>query len=170
MRIPQQLVSFVFIALPAFPCTCVFAVDSTARDYLSTASVVFRGTVTQRETFPQRVEMKGRGRYAITFRVNEYWKGSPGRRVTLYGMDGRADCMGGGGYQVGKNYLVFAGQGKAKDIILENGFFWYGWADVLPEGTTMLVPQLACTPGGETSAAKQAIRELGRGRAPDKRN
>ncbi len=112
--------------------------------------------------------MKVRNRYAITFRVNEYWKGSLGRRVTLYGIDARADCMGGGGYQVGKNYLVYAGQGKARDIILENGFFWYGWTDVLPEGTPMLVPQLACTPGGETSTATQAIRELGKGRAPAK--
>jgi hypothetical protein len=127
-------------------------------------AVVFRGTVLERKRLPQRVEMKGRGRYAITFRVEEYWKGPPRRTVILYGVDSGTDCLGDGGYEVGKNYLVYAAEDHAKDVILDE-FFWYGWTDVLPEGTKMLLPT-ACTPGGETSKVRKALGELGNGRIP----
>jgi hypothetical protein len=132
---------------------------------MSAASVVFRGTVLQKKTLPQRVEMRGRGRYAVTFRVSEYWKGSPGRTVILYGVDAGTDCLGDGGYEVGKNYLVYASELEAKDVVL-GGRFWYGWSDMLPEGTKMLVPT-SCAP--ETSADRKTLhRDLGRGRIPTK--
>jgi hypothetical protein len=133
---------------------------------MSSASVVFRGTVLQRKTLPQGVEMRGRGRYAITFRVNEYWKGSLGRSVILYGVDAGTDCMGDGGYEVSKTYLVYASELEVKDVVV-GGHFWYGWADVLPEGTKMLVPT-ACAPSGEGVDRKALHRDLGKGRIPIK--
>ena len=81
---------------------------------MSEVSVVFQGTVLERKTLPQRGEMRGRGRYAITFRVNEYWKGSPGRSVIVYGVDAGTDCRGDGGYAVGMNYLVYADEVEAR--------------------------------------------------------
>jgi len=138
---------------------------------MSYATVVFRGAVVERRTLPQRAEMKGRGRYAITFHVGEYWKGTPGRSVILYGVDGGTDCLGDGGYEVGKNYLVYAAEQDVQDLTLDglpDGPLWYGWTDVLPKGTKMLVPQTACMPGGEASAVRKSLRALGKGRAPAK--
>jgi hypothetical protein len=155
------------VSVPALPCTCVSAAGSTAKTMVKDYAVVFRGTVVERELLPQRVEMKGRRRFSITFRVGEYWKGSPDRMRILYGVDNGTDCMGDGGYEVGRNYLVYAGDQVVKDVILDNAFFWFGWTDVLPEGTHMLVPR-ACAPGGETTTveARTALRELGRARTP----
>ncbi len=133
---------------------------------MANVSVVFRGTVLQRKTLPQRIEMRGRGRYAVTFRVDEFWKGPVGRNVIVYVVDDGTDCLGDGGYEVGNNYLVYAGEGDVRDVILEGGFFWYGWTDVLPKGTKMLMSGTACTLGGETSSVRKAIRELGKGRMP----
>jgi hypothetical protein len=39
------------------------------------APVVFRGPVTDRQSLAILPAMRGRRRYAITFRVDEYWKG-----------------------------------------------------------------------------------------------
>jgi hypothetical protein len=172
LRFSKQCVirgCLLFVSLPALPCTRVVAVNSNARTAMSDVSVVFRGTVLQRKPLPERVEMKGRGRYAITFHVDEYWKGSPGPNVILYGVDNGTDCLGDGGYEVGKNYLVYALEVQVKDVILDE-FFWYGWTDVLPAGTKMLAPQTACMPGGETSMARSALRELGKGRVAAKAN
>jgi hypothetical protein len=170
MGLPRHLAALSFllsIAVPALPCTCVFAEGSHfAEAAMSAASVVFRGTVLQRKTLPQRVEMRSRGRYAITFRVNEYWKGSPDRTVILYGLDARADCLGDGGYEVGKSYLVYASEREAKDVVL-GGYFWYGWTDVLAEGMKMLVPT-ACAPDGYNPDKKALRHDLGKGRIPPK--
>lgn len=76
-----------FASLPALSCVCVSAAGSTAKTIASEYSVVFRGTVTEREVLAQWAEMKGRRRYKITFHVDEYWKGSPGRVLVLYGQD-----------------------------------------------------------------------------------
>lgn len=155
------------LALPALPCTCVTAANADAKTEMANAAVVFRGTVVQRSTLPQRAEMKARRRYAITFSVDEYWKGTSSPTVTLYGMDNGTDCLGDGGYVVGRNYLVYASEIDVRDVTL-GGSFWYGWTDVLPPGTKMLVPQTACMPGGETSAVEEAIRQLGKSRLPAK--
>lgn len=153
------------VAAPALPCTCVSAVGATAKTMVNDYDVVFRGTVIERKVLPQRAEMRGRRRYSISFRVDEYWSGSPDRMRILYGLDGGIDCMGDGGYEVGKNYLVYAEQKIVKDVILDDASFWFGWTDVLPEGTQMLVPG-ACAPGGETAtvAVRRALRRLGKGR------
>ena len=158
----------LLIAVPALACICVDAKGSNARTAMADVSVVFRGTVLERKTLPQRIEMRGRGRYTITFRVDQFWKGSVGENVIVYVVDSGTDCLGDGGYEVGKNYLVYAGEQDVRDVILEGGFFWYGWTDVLPKGTKMLMSGTACTPGGETSSVRKAIRELGKARIPAK--
>jgi len=99
-------VLFISSGLPVFPCSCVTTANSTAKELMADDAVVFRGTVVERKTLPSRTEMKDRSRFAITFRVNEYWKGSPGRTLVIYGMDPGTDCLGDGGYRVAKEYLV----------------------------------------------------------------
>lgn len=111
--------------------------------------------------------MRQRNRYAITFRVDEYWKGSARQTIILYGMDGGTDCLGGGGHGVGKNCLVYASEQEVKDVIMEDGFFWYGWTDVLPRGTKVLTPT-SCSPGGESSGVRKGLSELGKGGVPIK--
>jgi hypothetical protein len=60
--------SLLFVSLPAYPCSCVVALKPNARTQMSDMSLVFRGEVLERQTLPERVEMR-RARYAITFRV-----------------------------------------------------------------------------------------------------
>ena len=160
-----NLALLLLLVSPALPCTCVVPLKADAKAAMTEVSLVFRGRVIERKELLQRVEMKGRRRYAVTFQVDEYWKGSPGKRVTLYGMDAGTDCLGDSGYAEGKSYLVYASESDVKDVVLD-GLFWYGWLDVLPAGTKMLVPQTACTPGGESSVVRDAIRQLGKGRVP----
>lgn len=144
-----------------FPCTCVSATD--AADY--GATVVFRGTVMEKKPLPVRTEMRGRGRYAITFRVEQYWKGPKQTSIILYGLDDGTDCLGGSSYQVGTEYLVFASEHPSKDVFL-GADFWYGWTDVLPAGTLMLM-DTSCAPGGKLSEpfVKDAIKRLGKGQS-----
>jgi hypothetical protein len=54
--------------------------------------------------------------------VDEYWKGSADRTHILYGVDDGTDYTGDGGYEAGKNYLVYAGEQIVKDEALD-GFF-----------------------------------------------
>jgi hypothetical protein len=158
------IIGFVaFLGTPAFSCTCVWTTKPPV-DF--GASVVFRGTVTDRKLMPARAEMK-RGRYEITFRVDEVWKGSRQRTIVLYGVDDGTDCMGGSSYEVGKNYLVFASEQSSQDVSLDGTKLWFGWTDVLPKGTPMLVPT-ACSPSGEISEifVKDALNQLGKGSPP----
>jgi hypothetical protein len=154
----------VFWGTPAFSCSCVSAVKPPV-DF--EASVVFRGTVTGKKLLPARAEMNGRGRYAITFRVDENWKGSRQPTIVTYGLDDGTDCMGGSSYTVGNNYLVFASEKTSQDVSLDGTHLWFGWTDVLPKGTPMLVPT-PCTPSGETSRVfvRDAINQLGKGSSP----
>jgi hypothetical protein len=152
-------------ASPALPCTCVSELNSTAKTEMNDVALVFQGTVIERLTLPRRADL-ARGRYAITFRVGEYWKGSPGRTVTIYGLDDGTDCLGGSSYALGKSYLVYAAEQDAKDVVIDEKL-WLGWSDILPGATKMLVPQ-PCLWQGETStsAVRKAIRQLGKGRKP----
>jgi hypothetical protein len=155
-----------FFGTPAFSCTCGWKTMPTA-DF--GAAVVFRGTVTARKPLAVLTEMRGRGRYAITFRVDEYWKG-PARQptVVVYGLDGGSDCLGGSGFEVGKDYLIFASEQPSQDVFWPGGTtFWYGWTDVVPKGTPMLGPK-SCAPSGETSKifVMDALGRLGKGSPP----
>ena len=112
--------------------------------------------------------MHGRKRYAITFHVDEYWKGSLHRSIILYGLDDGADCMGGSSFEVGENYIVFASPKPSEDVFLpDSKQLWFSWADVLPSGTRALM-LTECAPSGETSApfVKKAIDRLGKGHPP----
>ena len=131
------------------------------------ASAVFRGTVTEKKLLPARKEMNGRGRYEITFQVDEIWKGPRQRKIVIYGLTDGTDCIGGSGYEVGKNYLIFASEQPSQDVLLDGARFWYGWTDVLPKGMPMLVPT-GCTPNGETSKdlVMDALKQLGKGSPP----
>jgi hypothetical protein len=153
----------VSASVPMFPCSCVSLTKSPA-DY--GASVVFRGTVTEKKTLPVRAEMPRRGRYAITFRVNQYWKGPKQTTVILYGLDDGPDCLGGSSYQVGTEYLVFADEAPSQDVFLERNF-WYGWTDIIPNGTPMLM-DASCAPKGKVSErfVRDAIKRLGKGHSP----
>lgn len=161
---PATLGLCLFLCVPAFSCTCVSATYPLAD---SGASAVFRGTVTEKKVLPSRTEMFGRGRYAITFRIDESWKGPRRRTITIYALEDGADCIGGSNYQVGTHYLVFASERTSQDVSLDGAKIWYGWTDVLPEGTPMLVPA-PCAPSGEISQnfVKDTLKRLGKGSPP----
>jgi len=125
----------------ATACTCVsFPPPSEA---MQASALVFRGSVTHVKTLPERPKMGGRQRYAVTFLVEEYWRGTPAQTITLYDLDPGTDCMG-AGFQSGRTYLVFAAEEIAKDYQPDPDFFWCGWTDVLPAGTPMFRPLTAC--------------------------
>ena len=148
----------------ATACTCF---PSTAAEATEFASVVFRGTPTYNERLPEHPRMKGRQRYAVTFRIDHFWKGEPKRTLVLYDIDPGTDCMG-ASYQLGIEYLVFAREQPAEDREYAPDDFAYGWTDVLAPGSGMLVPLTGCMPGGETSRSdvRKHLRELGRGKIP----
>jgi hypothetical protein len=76
----------------------------------------------------------------------------------------------GAGFQVGKEYLIFASEEGARDYRPDADFFWFGWTDVLAPGTPMLQPRTGCMPGGDllASTVRLQLRRLGRGRIPKK--
>jgi hypothetical protein len=110
--------------------------------------------------------MRGRGRYAITFRVDRYWQGPSSATLVLYTMDGGTDCLGGGELIVGRDYLMYATSGESRDVFLEDRL-WFGWTDILPKGSQMLVPEV-CAESGESSSRKRLIHQLGKGLSPRK--
>jgi hypothetical protein len=161
-----NLAVLVAISPPvAVACTCVNTPDP--KHDLKSSTMAFKGTVLKSEPLPQHPKMRGRGRYAVTFEVVEYWKGNPGPKVTLHDVDPGTDCKG-AGYEVGHSYLLFAYETKSTGVQMDPDYFWFGWTDVLPEGTSMLVPTVACTTGGDLAnpVIRKYARRLGRGRAP----
>jgi hypothetical protein len=136
-------------------------VGANARTDMQGASLVFRGFVVEVKTLPAHPEMKGRLRFAITLRVDRYWKGPLTRTVTFYDLDPGTDCQG-FGYELGKEYLVYAYVSEAKDYRVGNELAFV-WTDILAPGTKMFLP-MACVPGGLVSQpwAKKAMRALGR--------
>jgi hypothetical protein len=63
------------------------------------------------------------------------------------------DCLGDGGYQVGKQHLVYAAEGQVKDVHFRKD----------PRCSS---PDIACKPGGELAQARAELKELGPGRVP----
>ena len=78
------------------------------------AAVVFRGTVLNSDVLARHPEMKGRERYAVTFRVSEYWKATRGEIVVVYDLAPGTDCMG-AGLRIGREYLIFTSEEEAKN-------------------------------------------------------
>jgi hypothetical protein len=146
----------------AAACTCVSALSATALTEMADAARVFRGTVVETKRLPEHREV--RQRFAITFRINRFWKGASGPTVTLYDLSPGTDCQG-FGFEVGKEYLVYASEQPAKDFKLD-GHLFYAWTDLFAEGTAMLRP-MSCSSTGLTSEkyVRHALGELGPGRA-----
>jgi hypothetical protein len=165
-RLMRGLALWVFPAAKIFACTCVTSQnqETDIAPAKKISSVVFRGTVLNRVILPERRDGRRGNRYEFTFRVDEYWKGPVGQTVTIYGMDAGTDCLG-ANYEVGKNYLVFAQDSEVRDVFLGETL-WYGWTDLLPQGTRMLAAIAACMPGGESPAVRSALKKLGKGRIP----
>jgi hypothetical protein len=148
----------------AYPCTCVEAKNSNPYSVAeASAETAFWGTVTKREILPRRPEMRGRDRFAVTFRVAEYWKGKLARIVVVYDLAPSADCQG-RDYEEGGEYLVYASFGPSRDVKLDD-HFWYGWTDVVTAGTAMLQPIMGCIPGNPANRTA-ARRIFGKGRRP----
>gem|GEM_PF-5690281 len=105
--------------------------------------------------------MGDRDRYVTTFRISEYWKGTPPQEVKVYSAK-IGSCFE-YEFRPGREYLVYAEQVASKDVRPDPDFFWYGWTDLIPKGRKMLVPDGACGPGGEVSQVRANVRALGRG-------
>ncbi len=147
-------------------CSCFEPAD--AKVAMESMGAVFRGKVRQKEILAQHPQMHGRARYRLTMQVLEQWRGELQDTVTLYDMDPGTDCMG-TGLQVGREYLVYASDSRSADTRIEDKF-WFGWIDVVPEGTPMLRPDGACLPGGLVSdpRVQKALKQIGKGRVPSK--
>jgi hypothetical protein len=73
-------------------CTCVG--EAPLDDTLRGSSLVFLGTVTHVDEFPQNPRMRGRKRYAATMRIDRSWKGDSRNTITLYYLDPGTDSQG----------------------------------------------------------------------------
>ena len=131
-------------ACPIMGCSCVFPVDPANPEtpdqmFMKTSSVVFRGVVVAKRKLPSSEKMQG-SVYAVTYRVDEYWKGSPAREVVIYGManvfSGR--CEGWGDVLVGKEYLIYAFEREVNDEYNQSDRTWIEYVDVIPKGTRIL--------------------------------
>lgn len=128
---------------------------------MKTASVVFRGVVLAKRKLPSPEKIHG-SVYAVTYRVNEYRKGSPGRELVIYGMadvfPGRCDRWG--DVTAGEEYLIYAYEGEVQDASYDRT--WIEYVDAIAKGTKILTVG-ACTPSGLVSGVDPVLRELGRG-------
>ncbi|QOY89760.1 hypothetical protein [Paludibaculum fermentans] len=131
------------------------------------ASAVFTGKVVERrELAPSEF---GRRRYQIRFSVAEIWKGADSKELTVYDQNPAGDC-GGWGFELGKDYVVFARSYKVTKgftIRVEGrDVEWPDrWKGALPIGRQMLISeQCTRTAGLGTGAANQTIQLLGKAR------
>jgi hypothetical protein len=98
--------------------------------------------------------------------LDEYWKGSPGREVVIYGManvsSGR--CEGWGDVSVGKEYLIYAFERNVQAEYSRSDRTWIEYVDAIPKGTKIMTLG-ACTPSGEIAGSDVdlALRKLGPG-------
>ncbi|MET0850431.1 MAG: hypothetical protein ABW020_04795 [Candidatus Rokuibacteriota bacterium] len=90
------------LALPSLAIACTCAQPPTPQAGLESAERVFLGVV-------ERFEVEGARRVA-TFRVGTVWKGPRQARITVTTGGGDGDC--GVHFVAGREYLVYAGQGR----------------------------------------------------------
>lgn len=163
-------------ACPILACTCVSALDpakSETSDQMSmrVSSVVFRGLVIGKRKLSSPDRIHG-SIYAVTYRVDEYWKGSPTRELIVYGMadvfPGR--CEGWGEVSVGKEYLIYAFESEVQSESSADRN-WIEYADVIQKGTKIMTVG-ACTPSRQVSSTddKTVLRELGPSMRPKQSN
>jgi hypothetical protein len=174
MKLAAKTLTMLFLcagtARPLFACSCVFPVDPANPEtpdqmFMRTSSVIFRGVVVGKRKLPGAEKMHG-SVYAVTYRVDEYWKGSPTRELVIYGMadifPGR--CEGWGEVSVGKEYLIYAFEREVQNEYSQSDRTWIEYVDVIPKGTKIMTVG-ACTPSGEISRSDvdPALRRLGPG-------
>jgi hypothetical protein len=158
-------------ASPIFACSCVFPVDpahpeTSDQMFMRTSSVIFRGVVVGKRKLPSPEKFR-ESVYAVTYRVDEYWKGSPARELVIYSMadvfPGR--CEGWGDVSVGKEYLIYGFEGAIENEPNPPDRTWIQYGDVIPKGTKIMTVG-ACTPSGEVSRSDvaPALRKLGSGK------
>ena len=175
----------LFLSTAALPCNCVVPDPAYAKTRMAEATIVFRGTVIERKALPERSDMAAK-RYAVKYRVNEYWKGSPASTLILYEATTTLlpICSCSLPPEPGMVYLVYAVEKPAKDEIISDQDrkilpsrlpsslprdttfrLWYGWTDIMPEGTAMLVESFG---GGHVAdpSVQRCIEVLGTGQTP----
>jgi hypothetical protein len=96
--------------------------------------------------------------------VSEYWKGNPGRAITLHVLEPGTDCIG-ASFDAQTKYLVFAKSQKVDDYRLGKSF-WYGWLDLMPAGTEILTVNNFCDSTEQEKKAGKTLRVLGKGQKP----
>jgi hypothetical protein len=132
---------------------------------MRTSSLIFRGVVVGKIKLPAPERIQG-SVYAVTYRVDEYWKGSPARELVIYGMadvfGGR--CEGWGDVSVGEEYLIYAFEGEVRDQYNPPDRTGIEYVDVILKGTKILTVG-ACTPSGQVSRpyVVSALSKLGPG-------
>jgi hypothetical protein len=154
---------------PILACSCFHLVDPAnpetfEQELMRTSAVIFRGAVIGKRRLPAPERIQG-SVYAVTYRVDEYWKGSPARELVIYGISdvfaGR--CEGWGDVTVGKEYLIYAFESEVQEHN-QPARAWIEYVDVVPKGTKIMTVG-ACTPSGEVSRsdARPALLKLGPG-------
>jgi hypothetical protein len=141
-------------------CDCI---GPKVHTELDRSDAVFRGVVTDVRELPTRPDMD-RARYVVTFSVSEYWKGEPGRKITLHVLAPRPDCNG-ADFEAKKEYIVFAESRTADDVRIK-GTLWFGWLDLLPPGTQIFTARSLCSNTEEAIKGGKTLRALGRSKKP----
>jgi hypothetical protein len=160
IRDMRQFLALCWFASAASACDCI---GPTVQTELDRSEVVFRGLVTKLTELPSRPDLD-RSRSTITFSVSKYWKGIPGKEITLHILAPRPDCNG-ARFAPKTEYVVFAYRETADDVRIENSL-WFGWLDLMPAGTKFLTARSLCSHTEEASKARQTIRSLGQGKRP----
>jgi len=102
----------VFTASPSFACSCAAA--GTAQ-YVDGATVVFTGTVTDKEPPPKRPVMSSGDPITYTFDVERWFKGEEQSPLPVLSPMSGASC-GIEGVRPGQRYVVFASEGRGGDL------------------------------------------------------
>jgi hypothetical protein len=103
-------------------------------------------------------------RFLATLEVNAVWKGHVGPVIVFHTREGSSDCVG-FWTDVGKEYLVFANEGKVTPK--EPGVFRIPeWTDRVSVGEKIISPGV-CTLSEEIeSSTSKTLRELGSSKRP----
>lgn len=108
LRVGLALVLVSATSTDAFACTCVG--PSTARGALGVSSAVFAGTVVRMDSLPRSLgpELPGlpEPNLAVTFRVDDWWKGAVRRSAVVRTNDDAGAC--GYSFTLRSEYLVYA--------------------------------------------------------------
>jgi hypothetical protein len=123
-------------ASAALGCTCF---PPGVESDLDHASVVFRGVVKEVKELPSRPDLQ-RERYAVTFAVSQYWKGTPGREITLPIDRPGTDCIG-AHFDANMSYL----RSRRRRILTVNNY---------------------CDSTAPVKDSRKTLRALGRGKKP----